>query len=427
MIVKGVCKSLMRDVGFLAQRPRISVALAGLIAGAAAAGVAQAQQTADQAFFKSLETTCGQYRPPGSKIDDLCWAVFPNGPAGPGALSPNAVGINSGVGSQGSLAANSAQKLRNCRGSEKECRDERNKKGGGSSADLQFDRLGVLLAAQSGRGQRSQTTLEQGYDSKLDGVVVGVDYRFTDRLLAGVTLASTDNHANFRGSSGTLDSTTRNGTLYATYLPLDNAYVGGYFGNARMRQQGTRQATLAMPLNPPLAGTALTETAQSEGGGKQSLLGLSGGYDWNLGSATLGAFLNADRVSTRLNSYSETGANFLGLIYPAQSIVSLTSTLGLRGSYRAAFDWGAMVPEIRLAHVHEYKNDARTIDSQLLINPATVISINTDAPDRNYYMAGAGVTFEIGSRVRMFVDYERRGGHAYLTNSAVNVGLHIGF
>jgi uncharacterized protein YhjY with autotransporter beta-barrel domain len=332
--------------------------------------------------------------------------------------------LNSGVGSQGSLAGSSALQQRACRGSEKECRDERKKKGDGSSADFQFDGFGMLIAAQSGRSHRVQTALEQGYDSKLDGYVVGVDYRFTDRFLAGATLASTDNHANMVGDTGSLDSTTRNGTLYLTYVPLDNAYLAAYLGNARMKQQGTRLATLTFAPPPAIP---LVETAGFESGGKQALAGLSGGYDLNLGSATLGAFLNFDRVSTRLNSYYETGTNFLGLIYPGQSIESLTSTLGLRGSYRAAFDWGAVTPEIRYAQVHEYKNDARTINTQLLIDPATVIGINTDAPDRNYYLAAAGVTFEFGSRVRMFVDYEHRGGNSLLNTSAVNVGLHIGF
>jgi outer membrane autotransporter protein len=335
-----------------------------------------------------------------------------------GSFVPGLVGTNVGTaGIAGTTSVSSAEQQRKCTASPAECQERKNR-GGGASADFKLDGFGFLFSAQTGGIARRPTDLENGFDSTLRGLALGMDYRFSDRLLMGLTLGHNDNHATFRDNAGSMRSKLVSSTLYLTYVPTDDAYLGAYLGTGRIKNASTK---------PVLLG-AVTGQINADYTGSQDISGLSGGYDWSMGgSKRLGAYLNLDAARTRLDSYTESGNTGLELIQPTQSVSSLASTLGLRFSAAPAFDWGTLLPELRFAWVHEYRNDARVISSALALDPSTRFTVRTDAPDRNYFIGGAGATFEVGNGARWFVDYEKRGGHTFLSSWAASVGLIVGF
>lgn len=382
----------------------LGLAFLGLLSQSAFAGAAQ-----DKAFFDTLYARCQNPVDLGSPLFNLCDSAFPGVLAG-GSFVAGAVSTNIGSsGALGSFSQSTAEQKR---------KDAKKQKGGGASADFRLDRLGFLISAQTGETARKPTDLENGFDSDLSGLMLGVDYSFSDRLLIGLNVGDSDNRAVFREGAGDLRSKMTTATVYLGYAPVDAAYFGAYAGTGRIRNSGSKKV-----LFGGVSGTASSNTS-----GTQDILGVSGGYSWDLGSsARLGGYLNVDSARTRLDGYTEAGSTGLELIQPGQSIDSLTSTLGLRISAASASDWGTMLPEFRFAKVREYRNDARTLTTALAVDPTTRFQVSTDAPDRNYYLTGAGVNFEVGNRTRWFVDYEKRGGHSYLSTWAASIGVIVGF
>ena len=380
--------------------------------------IASAGTSQDQEFFNTLRTRCSDPSIPfGSDLYNLCASAFSGGLAG-GTYSSGLVSTNIGTsGIQGTASQSSAAQQRMCTDSPTECREAEKKKAGGASADFSFAGIGFLVSAQGGATARNPTDLENGFDSDAWGLTFGADYLVTDRFLVGLTLGYNDNDATFRDSAGGLRSKTTSGTLYLAYTPLDNAYLGGYLGTGRIRNSGNKRVLFG----------GVSGTTGSSNGGNQDIAGASGGYDWQLGSARLGGFLNVDSAWSRLDGYTESGNTGLELIQPAQKIRFLTSTLGLRLSASRAYDWGTLQPEVRLAHVHEFQNDARVITTALAIDPITRFFVATDSPDRNWGLIGLGSSFETGRGTRWFVDYERRVGHAFLSSWAASGGVIIGF
>lgn len=375
---------------------------------AACAGTAQ-----DQAFYNTLKARCTDQNNPvpwPSTLFDTCDSAFQGGLSG-GSFVAGAAQSNIGTsGIQGVASQSVAEQQRR--------KEEKKDKGGGASADFHLDNLGFMISTQTGEITRKASTLENGFDAGADGVMLGVDYRFSDRLLVGLNVADNRNRAAFRDNAGSLNSKMTSASLYLAYVPIEDAYLGAYFGTGRIRNSGTKKIVFG----------ALSGTATTNNGGSQEVAGVSGGYDWGLGStARLGGYLNIDSARTRMDGYTESGNTGLELIQPAQSINSLTSTLGLRLSAAAGFEWGTLLPELRFARVHEYRNDARVITTSLAIDPTTKFQVSTDAPDRTYYLTGAAMNFELGNRTRWFIDYERRSGHSYLSNWATSVGVIIGF
>jgi outer membrane autotransporter protein len=161
--------------------------------------------------------------------------------------------------------------------------------------------------------------------------------------------------------------------------------------------------------------------------GENKVTGIAGGYDWNFGDWILGALAHLDNINTSIDGYTERGGTGLELIYPEQSIKSATTALGLRLARTFSFDSGDFIPELRVSAVRENKNDARQISTQLAVNRATRLTINTDAPDRSYHLIGLGGSAALGEHVNVFVDYERRRGDFLISNWTASAGIIIEF
>ncbi len=153
------------------------------------------------------------------------------------------------------------------------------------------------------------------------------------------------------------------------------------------------------------------------------MLGLSGGHDWYSGALNVSLTGAFDYLRNRTDANTESGTTGLEFTYPDQTTTSLTGTLGTRASYRHSFAWGAIVPQARVAYVHEFKDNARTVSPRLALSPSTEFAFQTDAPDRNYYIGGAGATIETGRGTQFFVDYEKRGGHAFIETWSASIGF----
>ena len=84
---------------------------------------------------------------------------------------------------------------------------------------------------------------------------------------------------------------------------------------------------------------------------------------------------------------------------------------------------GFLVPNARVAVVHESKNDSRSIDKSLVITPGNDFVIDTDKPDRDYVLIGVGVTAALNSGTQIFFDYEQNAEHDFLDTWAISIGM----
>jgi len=380
-----------------------------IVVGALVPATAQAQVAQEKVFFDTLFAACNAVVSPADPLFPVCNQVLAGGLAG-GVYTPGGTVAN--VGNAGSYGGAGQAGLQRQRELDDEEAKKRRKRGGGSG-DFTAGPFGGFVSAQTSRTTRALTDLENGYDAKLGGLLIGLDRRFGNALIAGASLGYTDSDSDYLGDGGTLSARNTTLMLYATYLPTPRAYLGAYLGGGR----GTLDATRRFDV-PPISGVATSSTNSS-----QTMAGLSGGYNWYSGGLSVSVTGGADYVRNRTDATTETGTTGLEFIYPEQTTTSLTGTLGTRASYRYAFTWGAIVPSVRAAYFHEFRDDARTVSPRLVVSPSTVFAFQTDSPDRNYYVGGAGATIEMGRGTQIFVDYEKRGGHRFIDTWSASIGL----
>ncbi len=270
-----------------------------------------------------------------------------------------------------------------------------------------------MLTPQYGKSSRVETNLENGYQSTLSGLLVGLDYRFSDALVIGATVGQTKDDAKFLNNAGSLKTGSNVFTLYGTWLSDDGVAVDGYLGYGKLSLDSTRQVVFGTTLS----GTTLGNTT-----GNQSMAGISVNYQKDIGRVSLTPFLNFDQIKTSIKGYSETGTTTLEMRYGDRSVTSLTSNLGFRLGSSYSYGWGSLLPTARLAAVHEFQNKSQQIRNELVITPGAGFLVETDSPDRDYLNIGLGVVAALNGGAQLFLDYEKRTQDKLLSSWAVSLG-----
>ena len=133
---------------------------------------------------------------------------------------------------------------------------------------------GLLLSVQGGETERSETTNELGYDSELEGVVIGLDYRFNDALVAGVAVGFTTDEVKYDGDTGDLETESESVIAYLTYLIGAGGYVNGYLGVTSLEYSNKRNFTID---GEPGDNFGVSGTIIGDYEGDQSMAGISVG------------------------------------------------------------------------------------------------------------------------------------------------------
>lgn len=290
---------------------------------------------------------------------------------------------------------------------------------GGETVETIFGRFGGFAVGQYTDTDRDKTTLENGYDAELKGVMLGFDYRFSDKLTAGVAVSFNDEDADFNADSGHLKTDSWNVTVYGNFAPLKNMYIDAYAGYSNIDYESTRTIIFG----------ALRGTARGTTDGDQFIAGFTAGNDWNFGAFTVGPQLIMDYSTTSIDGYGEKGGvdPLMLLNYGDQTIHSLTTNLGGQASYSQSFSWGVLVPNARLYWVHEYKDGSRRLPKSMSLDSTRSFTVKTDSPDRDYMVFGGGVSTVLPHGVQLFADYDTTFSHEFLHTWTATVGFRKAF
>lgn len=369
----------------------------------------------------------------GSDLNSQCRNILGgSGPGGTNAANANGAEIATALGNA-SLIANRQhhedvdERLRKL----KKDKDQ-NVIGGGDI--LSGERFGFFVNGKTTQTERGTTKFEAGYDSELEGFSVGMDYRFTDDLVAGLAVgySSTDiefsdniTDPQFSGVNSNLDFETISTILYGNYFATEAFSIDAYLGWSGVDFDKKRNiAPYVNASGQNVAGS----TATSDTDANKVLAGMNFTYGMNYQGLSLNPHLQMDYSSTFVDGYSEKGGAGFAFDYDSQQIDSFKTSLGLETSYPFSFAWGVLIPRVQLDYVHEFLDSSRTIHMSLVQDADnTDIAFETDSPDRDYMLFSAGVSAVLTHGVQMYVDYERIDEHRYLESYTVSGGVRVSF
>lgn len=290
--------------------------------------------------------------------------------------------------------------------------------------------LGMSISGSGGFGDVESNEGETGFDIDTYNFNAFLDYKFTDRLVSGISFGYERAERTLLLNSGSLDSDTYRVSPFIHFSPTENVYLnvlGGYgwldFDSIRKTSPVTQQIDNVS--------TVLTKSdSRANFGADQYFGSLGAGYLHRTEGWTLHGYGRADYSHSFVDGYTEKDGvvatndlndpttnrtGDLNLQVNGQRILSVTSTFGMEVS--RAFSTNTLaavvIPKLRAEWVHEYENGARDISSRLLLSSDpqfnsldTNMVLRTASPERDWGNIGVNVQALFPHAVVGFVDYQ---------------------
>ncbi len=410
----------------VAQSARLLAVLVAAVTLPLSAGSAPAlaQQSLDDAVGQAVNNNCANLGPRrGPQLTDLCNSIpgF-NAVAIPGTGTPAAQSDLSGLDPESRVR----RRLEERRDQKKNSQTGMN--GAPDSNDMTFSLGGLSgFATLAYERQNKDTTgLEDGYESNKYGVTAGVDHNFGS-FVGGVAIDYSKTNADFASTGGGgFDTDSYGALVYASFTPVQAAYLDLSAGYARKDFEIDRFISFSNN------GNAFTTSGIASGNtnGNEYRAGATGGYDFNFQRFTVGPRLALNYVHTSVDAFSEAGSTGLEVAFDSHSVTSFTSALGVHGSAAYSTSFGVIVPQVSFDYIHEFANGQETLTGHLVqdlnANPFR-LAFQNDSPDRDYFGVGAGVVLVLPEGFTTFANYRGIVGNSLVETHTFSVGLRKEF
>lgn len=300
--------------------------------------------------------------------------------------------------------------------------------GGGASADeaggLLSDKWGMWARGNYSFGDKDRSASSPAFDANQWAMVGGLDYRFNDKLVGGLSLAYGQSSIEFSPrDEGALDTDTWAFSLYGSAYVARNFYLDAIVNVANADYGADRNITY-------VDGTGLVNVdARGDTDGMTYSAGLSSGYDFLVGGFTLSPTLGLFYIDATIDGFTENGAAGLNLIYDEQTFQSFTGNLGFRATYAWNLSWGVLLPHVRVDYVREFKDDADVFGVRFAADPNAVstppILVETDNPDESYWRLATGFSAQFIHGISGYIEYQRLESFEMINFQDVSMGLRF--
>ena len=304
--------------------------------------------------------------------------------------------------------------------------------GGAAGADsppiLDNERLGVFVNGIVNNINKDATGNEDGFDASGWAVTGGIDYRFRDNLVAGIAVGYYTSSTDIDNNGGNLDTDGYSFSLYGTYYQGERFYVDG------MLTYGNNDYDQRRNIRYQVGAVGVSQSAKASYGGEQWSAAVAAGYNLSAGPWTYGPVVNLGYVSASVDSYrermSDPNANGGGWAANLGNMdqESLTSSLGADVSRALSTPWGVVLPQVHLGWVHEFRDDAISVNGMFVEDPTNgIFSITGDKPDSDYFNARLGVSAQLPGGTTAFLYYNKVFGYRDLDVDTFGAGVRLVF
>lgn len=323
----------------------------------------------------------------------------------------------------------------------------RQRLGGGASSDEQATsaegkKLGWFVESGYGFGDHDQTVAEDAFDYDSVSVTTGTDYNFGSSVL-GISVGYDRYTADFDNavfvSGGDVEVKGISGSVFGGYF-AEGWTLSGIATYGSLESDVSRRVVYesANAGCNPSCGAVRTMTGSPDG--SYVALGLSVGYEFNLGGWDLTPSVSGSYRDVDIDGYSETdqAGGGLALRYDDQSIKSTRSIVGVALSRPISRTFGVLVPSLRAEWHHEFEDDPRSVRAKYVLEDSLVTGASspnsftcaiscftmlTDQVDADFGVASIGLSAVFPRRLQAYVFYEALLGTSNVSGNSIAAGL----
>jgi len=254
---------------------------------------------------------------------------------------------------------------------------------------------GIWIGGNISFGTRDATDDASALRFSTDGVSVGIDRRFSERLVVGLGLG----YALDRTAIGTDGTRSRSSgssiALYGSYQPTRNTFLDGLIGYGALRHDSDRFVAAA------------NDFARAHRRSDQLFGSLAAGYEHRAPGLLLSPYGRLDFARDRFDEATESGAGGNALTYFEQKLSALQLSLGLRAESQHETNFGWMLPRLRVELKHDFDGDrAATVAFADQVASGPFFSVTPGGVKRDALLVGVGGDFVFRQGLKLGVDYQ---------------------
>ena len=245
------------------------------------------------------------------------------------------------------------------------------------------------------RRNQDGDTLYSGYTLKGEGLVLGLDRPFGDRIRAGMLLGYSSSDLSWDTLTGSGSTNGKHIALYSSG-ELNNFYLDGRIGYTSLDNSGTRTI-----VSPGFSGTASTDF---DSNGINATL--SGGYDFHLAGIRLGPAASLSYLHLDQDGFTDHGAGTFSVHIEDKSADVVTGSAGIRllGLFSPG-NW-KLRPEAQASLVYRSWDDAEILDGYFPGYSFAGFRITGIGQDETALQAKLGLTADYSSSLSLFINGE---------------------
>ena len=262
----------------------------------------------------------------------------------------------------------------------------------GNGAGAFAPETGLWIAGTANFGNRDAGGERSGMRFGTDGVSLGADRRFSERLAAGLGVGfardDTDVGANSRSKA-----TGASLAAYGSYQPSPRTFIDLLVGYGHLRFDSRRFVEAADLF------------ADGRRKGQQVFGSVAAGYEHRTRNLLVSPYGRLDFSVDRLDAVTESGAGAYALTFAEQTQKTVQAALGVRAEAKHETEFGFAVPRVRAEYRRELQRSgsATLFYADLFGGPE--YTVTPAGTSRNSLLLGVGADFLLRSGLRLGIDY----------------------
>ncbi len=244
-------------------------------------------------------------------------------------------------------------------------------------------------------GERESQIESPGYQYRVYGTGFGLDYKFSDELLLGVTGGYSYGNVDYSSSRDKSDITGTPIGIYGSWFTKDG-YIDSIVSFASMEYETERYVDLT------------SEKLEGEFDGYEVDTYLEAGRNWFYGKDFLIQPMASFQFSyLSLDNYTETGG-VSALGFDEQSHKSYKGSLGMKikthlGKYT---EYESLTLELRGRWLHEFGDTESDINANFAGNPSAIFKVSDEGLPRDSAVFGIGLRKIEKQNIMYYIDYD---------------------
>lgn len=239
------------------------------------------------------------------------------------------------------------------------------------------------------------------YDLTKKSVHLGVDYRWSRRVVTGLRIGLEDTGLTFEtgaadalADAGQIDTRGVGGVLFASLSSEQGHSFDfglGFTGN----DHDIERRAVFEPINPSVPDPAITLVdTRAESTGEDRWLSANWSRNFASPGWSIAPFAGLTWAESTLDAYDEQDLTQSGLAMRSDGLrtKSLSASAGFDASRVHSTEFAVLVPRVRVGYNWEFESDATEAMSRFLLDASdTVLVVRASEPDRDSLALGAGV------------------------------------